>query len=65
MSRRTITEKEKTQMRSGTGALSWLVRNGRIDLAVRTQRLQQSQRAPKVLHLMEMNSVIREARKDA
>ena len=52
-------------MRSGTGALSWLVGNGRIDLAVRTQRLQQSQRAPKVLHLMEMNSVIREARKDA
>ena len=60
-----LNEEEVKALRSGTGGLSWLVRNGRMDLAVRTQRLQQSQRKAQIKHLLEMNQAIREAKKDA
>ena len=57
------TEKELGMLRASVGALSWLAKESRPDLAGRVALLQQTFPRPRVKDLLECNSITQEARK--
>ena len=59
------TAQETEQLRSSLGALSWLAKETRCDLAGRVSLLQQAFPDPKVSDLIEANKIASEARKFA
>ena len=57
------TEEEISRLRASVGALSWLAKESRPDLAGKVALLQQSFPRPRVRDLMEANSITAEAQK--
>eukprot|EP00435_Cladocopium_sp_Y103_P067719 s304_g30.t1 len=57
------TEKELSELRTSVGALSWLTKESRPDLAGRVALLQQTFPKPRVKDLLEANAITSEARK--
>ena len=58
------TEKEVSQLRASVGALSWLSKESRADLAGRVALLQQNFPRPRVRNLLESNLITLEAKKN-
>ena len=57
------TEKEISQMRASIGALSWIAKESRPDLAGRVALVQQTLPKPRIKDILEANSITQEARK--
>ena len=58
-------EKEISALRASVGALAWLAKETRPDLAVRVASLQQVFPKPRILDLLESNSLTQEAKETA